>query len=177
MSPFRCGGSVPPSPPSLAGTGYPSQCCRRSVSSLGVLHRFGCPRGPRSLVLGPAKLQPLDDARRRRGALGATGSGTLGGVQCAVGPRISTPGAGVRKAPDARLCMAQSISAMLGMCIESTSCTACKKVFAANATGQRDSPTQDAWHVLSVSSDSDNYLLIPLVYWRWHKPNQKPSII
>ena len=66
---------------------------------------------------------------------------------------------------------------MLGMCIESTSCTACKKVFAANATGQRDSPTQDAWHVLSVSSDSDNYLLIPLVYWRWHKPNQKPSII
>ena len=162
MSPFRCGGSVPPSPPSLAGTGYPSQCCRRSVSSLGVLHRFGCPRGPRSLVLGPAKLRPLDDARRRRGALGATGSGTLGGVQCAVGPRISTPGAGVRKAPDARLCMAQSISAMLGMCIESTSCTACKKVFAANATGQRDSPTQDAWHVLSVSSDSDNYLLIPI---------------
>jgi hypothetical protein len=32
--------------PGLAGKGHPSQCCRLSVSSLGVVHRFGCPRGP-----------------------------------------------------------------------------------------------------------------------------------
>ena len=43
---LRCGGSVPPRLPSLAGTGHPSQCRRLSVSSLGVVHRFGCPRGP-----------------------------------------------------------------------------------------------------------------------------------
>ena len=46
-SPLRCGGSVPPRLPSLAGTGHPSQCRRLSVSSLGVVHQFGCPRGPR----------------------------------------------------------------------------------------------------------------------------------
>jgi len=77
-----------------------SQCCRRSVSSLGgapIRVSAGSPGllpSLRSLLLGPAKLRPLDDAHGRRGVLGAASIGTVVGARCAVGVQGSPTGRG-----------------------------------------------------------------------------------
>ena len=56
----------------------------------------------RSLLLGPANLRTLDDARGRRGVLGAASLGTAVGVGCVVGVQGSPTGRGagsLRHAP------------------------------------------------------------------------------